>query len=564
MKCGYNISDLIRIPVKKACNGYYLRWYYNGWHYWFFQPGTLTVVTEGEKYRTIGTRNVAMSTGQINRDQAQAIRTIMFTREVSLLTIAGWMNIRIEPGTLTVYDNQLTGAEIEFIAVIGSKEISYTNGYTPVPLLPVVPPDIAYCEIIIGNQIWMCKNFDSKYPGSKVYNDDEANRSIYGGLYTFNMVVSPGFAPAGWHVPTLAEWQTLVTAIGGLAVAGNKLKEVGIAHWNTAGGTDDYDFTMVSTGYGWDVSNYFGLGIISALWTADQYDVDRGYFARVFHDSAAIDFYNALKTFYFGVRLIKDTIAPPEIQPIADAGDDGIAYGLSADLYGTANIGNGYWDKTGGTGNAIFDPPGEQSYEDDIDVTVTVDAYTSIKVNEDHYTFRLNVTNILLSDTDSIDYQFRELFGEFNECDLNHTLDTTEGLDDGTWIKESGTGTVIFTPNENTHNAVATVSLYGSYIFRWENAVKYVYTKVNYYQQPIADAGSDDSIAGLIYQLDAIPSVGVGTWTKTAGPGTAIFTPNIQVPNAYVTVSEIGVYTFQWREVNGTCNDSDTVDIEFT
>lgn len=133
MGWGLNLKELVRILVKQPCKGYYLRWYYNGWHYWYFLPGRYSIVTEGEKYRTVGTRRISMSSGQIIRSQCDAIRTIMNTREVYLLTVAGWMNIRIEPGTLTIYDNQLAGAEIELTAIIGSKEISYITGYTPAP-----------------------------------------------------------------------------------------------------------------------------------------------------------------------------------------------------------------------------------------------------------------------------------------------------------------------------------------------------------------------------------------------------------------------------------------------
>lgn len=327
MGWGINLYQLAKIPIKKVCNIYYLRWWYSGWHYWAFLPGSLLVVTEGEKYFTIGTRKVSMGSGQVTRGQAQGLRTIMMTREVSLLTIAGWMNIRIEPGTLTVYDNQLAGAEIEFIAIIGSKDISYTTGFTPVPLLPVVPPDIAYCEVIIGNQIWMCKNFDSRYPGSKVYNDDEVNRAIYGGLYTFDMVNNPGFAPIGWHVPTLIEWENMLSFIdpayifwdssvpgsGASASAGGKLKETGYIHWDLAlpptPGTDTYNFKALGAGLRYPISGYDKLFKNTYFLTSDS--VLRGirYYAltlKLNYDGVNIGVEELSTNHYLSVRLIKD------------------------------------------------------------------------------------------------------------------------------------------------------------------------------------------------------------------------------------------------------------------
>lgn len=57
-------------------------------------------------------------------------------------------------------------------------------------------------------------------------------------------------APAGWHVPTTAEWMTLATYAGGQTVAGGKLKEVGTTYWtapNTCG-TNNYGFNARGTG----------------------------------------------------------------------------------------------------------------------------------------------------------------------------------------------------------------------------------------------------------------------------------------------------------------------------
>lgn len=302
MGWGINQYALQKVPVKKPCNGYYLRWYYNGFHYWFFQPGKYSVVTEGEKYYTIGTRKVTMGSGQVTRGQAQGMRTIMMTREVSLLTIAGWMSIRIEPGSLVVYDNKLAGAEIEFTAIIGSKEISYTTGFTPVPIIPVIPPDATSCEIIIGSQIWMCKNFDSNYPGSKVYDDSEAYRAIYGGLYTHDQIMSPGFCPVGWHVPTLVEWQTLITYLS--ALPGKKLKEIGNIHWNPpSAGTNDYGFTALGAGIYFPPLGYIYLLQEALFWTADAYSIQLRW------DNDAISILGGLNNNYYSVRLIKDTPA---------------------------------------------------------------------------------------------------------------------------------------------------------------------------------------------------------------------------------------------------------------
>lgn len=313
MALGINLYDPVKIPIRRACNIYYLRWWYNGWHYWAFIPGKYTVVTEGDTYRTIGTRKIGMSSGQVTLNQAMAIRTILNTREVYILTVDGWMNIRIEPGNPFVYNNITNGGEIEITAIIGSRELSYASGYSPVSDIPVVPPDVTYCEVIIGTQIWICKNWDAKWPNSKVYNNDEANRALYGGLYTFDQIHSPGFCPDGWHVPTYVEWLKLITYVGGYLTAGGKLKEIGTTSWDApnTGAVDTYGFSARGGGFYMSGYGFAGLKTAGNLWTADEVSASDGRFMQMTNDDETVLVQSLPKSLYLSVRLIKDTPAPP-------------------------------------------------------------------------------------------------------------------------------------------------------------------------------------------------------------------------------------------------------------
>ena len=78
---------------------------------------------------------------------------------------------------------------------------------------------------------------------------------------------------------------------------------------------------------------------------------------------------------------------------------------------------------------------------------------------------------------------------------------------------------------------------------------------------PTANAGIDDTICNsFTYSLNASPSFATGSWS---GPGT--FAPSSNDPNASVTVSGSGVYTFTWTEDNsGGCIDSDDVTVSFS
>lgn len=82
------------------------------------------------------------------------------------------------------------------------------------------------------------------------YDGDESNAAIYGRLYTWYAVTdSRSVCPTGWHVPTDAEWHTLINYSGG-ANAGDNLRETGVKHWlspNT-GATNETGFTALPSG----------------------------------------------------------------------------------------------------------------------------------------------------------------------------------------------------------------------------------------------------------------------------------------------------------------------------
>ena len=85
---------------------------------------------------------------------------------------------------------------------------------------------------------------------------------------------------------------------------------------------------------------------------------------------------------------------------------------------------------------------------------------------------------------------------------------------------------------------------------------------MNFYEQPIANAGVGGSECDLDFDLNGTASVGTGTWTYT-GPGTATFNPSANDAAATVTVDATGSYTFTWTEDNNGCTDADDVTVDF-
>lgn len=109
--------------------------------------------------------------------------------------------------------------------------------------------------VIIGTQEWTTKNLNvSKYRNGDIipevkdfkkwdslttgawcyYNNDPNNGAIYGKLYNWFAVNDPrGFVPEGYHIPTIGELTILNDYLGGQFLAGGKMKEKGIVHWDS-------------------------------------------------------------------------------------------------------------------------------------------------------------------------------------------------------------------------------------------------------------------------------------------------------------------------------------------
>ena len=151
-----------------------------------------------------------------------------------------------------------------------------------------------YKTITIGTQTWMAENLRTtkyndgtaipKVTGASSWvnlttgaycnvNNTENTDSVatYGRLYNLYAVNTGKLAPSGWHVPADAEWIILRSYLGGLGVAGRKMKEIDTTHWIAPnyGATNESGFTALPSGLrSYSDGTFSYVGSIAFYWSS--------------------------------------------------------------------------------------------------------------------------------------------------------------------------------------------------------------------------------------------------------------------------------------------------------
>jgi uncharacterized protein (TIGR02145 family) len=186
-----------------------------------------------------------------------------------------------------------------------------------------------YHPVVIGTQVWLRENLMvKKYRNGDAitnvtdntewnaqtagaycdYMNIETNSALYGRLYNFYAVIDTrGICPVGWHIASNDEWTILFNYLGGLDVAGGKMKEPGISHWTTPndGATNESGFLGLPSGFR-TFNGFSGVGKFENFWTSTENDATTAWDYYI-KNINAIAVKNSIEKFYgFSVRCIKD------------------------------------------------------------------------------------------------------------------------------------------------------------------------------------------------------------------------------------------------------------------
>jgi len=190
---------------------------------------------------------------------------------------------------------------------------------------PVTYEGETYQTVVIGTQTWFQRNLNYAVEGSECYDDEESNCTTYGRLYSWATAMAlptscnsitcasqveakhRGICPSGWHLPSDIEWDALTTEVGGMETAGTKLKSTsGWGNdWLNSGNTDNYGFSALPGGFGYNGGYLFQyVGNSGYWWTTTEFTNANAFVWQTLYGGVLNQI--GLKPNLYSVRCVKD------------------------------------------------------------------------------------------------------------------------------------------------------------------------------------------------------------------------------------------------------------------
>lgn len=196
-----------------------------------------------------------------------------------------------------------------------------------------------YKTVVIGTQTWMAENLKTtKYndnkdipnvpvssawiklttPGFCWYDNDETvNKPLYGALYNWYAANTGKLCPAGWHVPTDADFKTLEMSLGmtqaqadGTAWRGTNQgsQEKGTTGWKTGeNGSNTSGFSALPGGFRYYADgSFFNAGELTYWWCSDESSTTTGNYRRLDGSKTGVYREGTSKAAGKYVRCVKD------------------------------------------------------------------------------------------------------------------------------------------------------------------------------------------------------------------------------------------------------------------
>lgn len=144
-----------------------------------------------------------------------------------------------------------------------------------------------YKYTTIGNQVWMAENLKFDAPYSLCYDKIEGFCDTFGRFYNlhengesigmFDQDLLDTICPAGWHVPSVDEWNVLFANMGGEEKASQRLGSNIMFEEESSAGTDDCSFTSLPSGYYLMNGSVSSVNVVSQYWTSTAENISSSF-----------------------------------------------------------------------------------------------------------------------------------------------------------------------------------------------------------------------------------------------------------------------------------------------
>jgi uncharacterized protein (TIGR02145 family) len=141
------------------------------------------------------------------------------------------------------------------------------------------------------------------------YGDASQLENTYGKLYNWYAVTDPrNVCPTGWHVPSDTDWTILTDYLGGVSVAGGKMKSTGTQYWQSpnTNATNESGFSGLPGGNRLPPGQYSLMGVYGYWWSSTEINTTNAFYHTAAFDESILYWQDAVKSNGFSIRCLRD------------------------------------------------------------------------------------------------------------------------------------------------------------------------------------------------------------------------------------------------------------------
>jgi len=182
-----------------------------------------------------------------------------------------------------------------------------------------------YGTIQIGNQLWMKENLKSLHysdgtpiPDVVAYNNSDSLAEIYGRLYSWDAAMknstvenAQGVCPCEWYVPSDKDWRELEQFLGGISVAGGKMKATTGWKLPNTGATNSSGFSAIAAGEydSYEFKKFQLFNEYAVFWTSTNISISKARERYLAYNKVSSNTYDWYKILKYSIRCVKDSLA---------------------------------------------------------------------------------------------------------------------------------------------------------------------------------------------------------------------------------------------------------------